>query len=122
VLYQINSDGSLDGKAGYWGTNTRETEKATRPGGSDLEGKNPQGEIYKAKLTVKKEGTGYRFVWSGVTPLRGFGIKTGDSVSVGFSGAQCGFVAYEIKSDGTLDGKWGGSDSTEFGTETAAKK
>jgi len=128
TLYKINSDGSLDGKAGYWGNNNKETEKATRTGGSDLEGnydiegKNPQGETYKAKLAVKKDGDGYRFSWSGTNSFDGFGVKQGDYVSVGFGGAQCGFVAYEIKSDGTLDGKWGGAGSTEFGTETAKKK
>lgn len=128
TLYKINSDGSLDGKAGYWGNNNKETEKATRTSGSDLEGeydvegKNPEGETYKAKLKVKKDGEGYRFSWSGTNSFEGFGVKQGDYVSVGFGGSQCGFVAYEIKSDGTLDGKWGGQGSTELGTETAKKK
>jgi hypothetical protein len=128
TLYKINSDGSLDGKAGYWGNNQKETEKATRTGGTDLEGsydiegKNPEGETYKGKLTVKKEGEGYKFSWSGVNSFEGFGVKQGDSVAVGFGGANCGFVAYEIKSDGTLEGKWGGQGSTEFGSETAKKK
>ena len=128
TLYKINSDGTLDGKAGYWGNNNKETEKATRTSGSDLEGeydiegKNPEGETYKGKLKVKKDGEGYRFSWSGVNSFEGFGVKQGDTVSVGFGGAQCGFVAYEIKSDGTLDGKWGGQGSTELGTETAKKK
>lgn len=128
VLYKINSDGSLDGKTGYWGTNTKETEKATRTGGSDLagdydvEGKNTDGDSYKSKLSVKQSGEGYTFDWSGATPLKGFGIKQGDTVSVGFGGAKCSFVAYEVKSDGTLEGKWGGANSTSFGTETAKKK
>lgn len=128
TLYKINSDGSLDGKAGYWGNNSKETETAKRTSGSDLEGeydiegKNPQGETYKGKLSIKKQGEGYKFSWSGTNSFEGFGIKQGDYVSVGFGGAQCAFVAYEIKSDGLLDGKWGGSGSTEFGTETAKKK
>lgn len=127
TLYKINSDGSLDGTAGYWGNNKKETEKATRTSGSDLEGeydikgKNPDGEEYNAKLKITKEGDGYRFAWTGVNNFEGFGVKMGDTVSVGFGGKQCGFVAYEIKSDGTLDGKWGGSGSTDFGTETAKK-
>jgi hypothetical protein len=128
VLYKINSDGSLDGKAGYWGVNQKQTEKAKRTSGADLEGeydvegKNPDGGDYKGKLTVKKAGEGYNFSWSGGSSIEGFGVKQGDTVSVGFGGSQCGFVAYEIKSDGSLDGKWGTSGSTEFGTETAKKK
>ncbi len=127
-LYKINSDGSLEGKSGYWGKNQGETEKATRTSGSDLEGeydiegKNPDGDRYTGKLSVKKDGEGYKFSWTGQSNFDGFGIKQGDSVSVGFGGKQCGFVAYEVKSDGTLDGKWGGQGSTEFGTETAKKK
>ena len=128
VLYEINSDGSLNGKAGYWGTNTQETETAKRTSGTDLageyeaEGKNTEGDPYKAKLSVKQSGEGYLFDWSGSTSFKGFGIKQGDTVSVGFGGAKCSFVAYEVKSDGTLDGKWGGANSTSFGTETAKKK
>jgi len=128
VLYKINPDGSLDGTAGYWGNNDKETERATRTSGSDLEGEydvkgtNPDGKDYTAKLSVKKEGEGFRFAWSGGSSLKGFGIKTGDTVSVGFGGANCAFVAYEVKSDGTLEGKWGGAGSSEFGTETAKKK
>jgi len=127
-LYKINSDGSLEGKSGYWGKNTGETEKATRTSGTDLEGeydikgKNPDGQEYTGKLSVKKQGEGYKFSWTGVNSFDGFGIKQGDTVSVGFGGSNCGFVAYEIKSDRTLDGKWGGSGSNEFGTETAKKK
>lgn len=128
TLYKINSDGSLDGKAGYWGNNNKETETAKRTSGSDLEGeydiegKNPDGKAYSGKLTVKKQGDGYKFSWSGTNSFDGFGVKQGDTVSVGFGGAQCDFVAYEIKPDGSLDGKWGGSGSTEFGTENAKKK
>ena len=71
ILYKINSDGSLDGKAGYWGTNTQETETAKRTSGTDVdgeydvEGKNTGGESYKSKLAVKKAGEGYTFEWTG---------------------------------------------------------
>ncbi|HMT09981.1 MAG TPA: hypothetical protein PKA82_18490, partial [Pyrinomonadaceae bacterium] len=53
VLYKIAGDGSMNGKVGYWGTNTMETESAKRTSGSDLEGsydiegKNPEGKPYK---------------------------------------------------------------------------
>ncbi len=134
VLYGINPDGSLDGKAGYWGTNIMETETAKRTDGNkfeenydlagryDVEGKNPNGEIYKSKLDVSERGDGYEFLWSGAVEMKGFGIRQRNTVSVGIGGTKCSFVAYEVKPDGTLDGKWGGQSSFSFGTEIAKKK
>lgn len=126
IDYNIQDDGSLDGKWGYWGVNEAGSEKATRAGGSGLEGeynasgKNPDGKEYKAKLTVEPAGNLYRFVWSNNTD--GVGIKQGNNVAVGIGGARCGFVAYEIRSDGTLDGIWGGYGSDKTGTEKATKQ
>lgn len=128
VLYKINADGSMDGKVGYWGVNKMETEKAIRKSGTDLEGeyeitgKNPDGQEYKGKLSVKKEGLGYAFNWSAPDTLEGFGIQAGNLVAVGFGGKQCSFVGYDIKPDGTLDGKWGFKTSKSLGTEVAKKK
>lgn len=126
VDYNISGDGALDGKWGYWGVNEAGTEKATRTNGSGLEGeydatgKNPDGKEYKAKLTVEPAGNLYRFVWSNNSD--GVGIKQGNNVAVGIGGAHCGFVAYEIRSDGTLDGIWGGYGSDKTGTEKATKQ
>ena len=126
VDYAIKSDGTLDGKWGYWGTDESGTERASRTGGSglagdyDATGKNPNGKEYKEKLTVESAGNLYKFSWSNNT--EGLGIKQGDNVAVGIGGARCGFVAYEIKSDGTLDGIWGGYGSEKTGTEKATKQ
>lgn len=128
VLYKVGADGSLDGKAGYWGKNSSESEKATRTKGTGVDGeyaitgKTPDGKEYKGTLTIKPEATGYAFEWNTGSILRGFGIKQGDMMSVGFGGRQCGFVGYEVASDGTLNGKWGGYGSTSVGSETAKKK
>ncbi|HKP68259.1 MAG TPA: hypothetical protein VJV05_03180 [Pyrinomonadaceae bacterium] len=129
VLYSIGADGTLDGKAGYWGNNSSESETATRTSGTGLEGdysvkgKNTQGQEYTGTLGVKKSGTGYAFNWKvGSSPLTGFGIQQGETVAVGIGGSKCGFVGYEVESDGTLDGKWGSVGSTSVGTETATKK
>lgn len=128
VLYKIAADGSMNGKVGYWGTNTMETESAKRTSGTDLEGsydiegKNPEGKPYKGKLDVKKDGEGYSFKWSAGVELTGFGIRAGEFVAVGFGGKQCSFVGYDVQADGTLAGKWGGQGSTKFGTETAKRK
>lgn len=129
VLYKIGTDGSLDGKAGYWGVNKAEFEKAKRISGSDLEGKyeasgkSPDGKAYSLGLSIAKDGDGYSFRW-GAPPseLKGFGIRMGDMSAVGFGGQQCGFVMYEVTQTGTLEGKWGGQGSTRFGTEIAKKK
>ncbi len=127
VDYEIRSDGALDGKWGYWGTNEAGTEKATRTGGSGLEGdyeatgQNPNGKEYKAKLTVEPAGNLYRFVWSNNTD--GVGIKQGSNIAVGIGGKRCGFVAYEIRPDG-LEGiwGWGGYGTDKTGTEKATKQ
>ena len=126
VDYDMKGDGTLDGKWGYWGTNEAGTETATRTSGSGLEGeydgtgKNPDGRQYKVKLTVEPAGSLYHFVWSNNSD--GVGIKRGDNVAVGIGGSRCGFVMYEVQSDGTLDGMWGGGGSDKTGTERARKQ
>ena len=130
VLFKIASDGSMDGKTGYWGTNTLETERAVRKTGSgsdldgvyDVSGKNPDGKDYKGTLTVIKSGEGYTFDWDAGTAVSGFGIRADQYVAVGFGGKQCSFVGYDVKSDGTLEGKWGSFGARTFGTEIAKKK
>jgi len=127
VLYKIGADGTLDGKAGYWGNNSSESETAKRIKGTDLEGEytvngsNTAGKAYEGKLNVKKSGAGYTFSWNAGSTFEGFGIRQGETVAVGFGGDKCGFVSYEVKPGGTLEGKWGGYGSKSVGTETAKK-
>lgn len=126
VDYTITNDGTLDGKWGYWGTNESGTEKATRTSGSgligiyDATGTNPNGGKYRATILVAPSGSGYQFTWTNNT--NGYGIKRGDNVAVGIGGRRCGFVMYEVKPDGTLDGVWGGYGSDKTGTEKATKQ
>lgn len=126
IDYVIGSDGALNGKWGYWGVNDAGNESATRTSGSDLigeydaTGKNPDGKQYKAKLTVEPAGGLYRFAWSNDTD--GLGIKRGDNIAVGIGGRRCGFVTYEVQSDGSLDGIWGGGGSDKTGTERATRQ
>ncbi|HXT64191.1 MAG TPA: hypothetical protein VN696_14230 [Pyrinomonadaceae bacterium] len=125
IDYNIQGDGSLLGRWGYWGKDEAGSENATRTGGTGLEGeydatgKNPNGTNYKAKLTVEPAGNLYRFVWSNNTD--GVGIRQGDNIAVGIGGTRCGFVSYEIKPDG-LEGIWGGYGSDKTGTEKASKQ
>jgi hypothetical protein len=127
VIYKVEADGSLNGKWGMWGTNESGTEKGTRTSGAGLagdyntNGTNPNGTTYKGRLTVAQQASGYSFVWSNPTAT-GFGIRQGEFVSVGFGGPRCAFVAYEVKSNGTLDGVWGGYGSSKTGTEKGTKK
>lgn len=126
VDYDIANDGSLNGKWGYWGSNDAGTESATRTSGSslvgeyDATGKNPDGKQYKAHLTVEPAGALYRFAWSNDTD--GIGIKRGDNIAVGIGGLRCGFVTYQVQTDGSLDGSWGGGGSDKTGTEKAVKR
>ncbi|MBX7170210.1 MAG: hypothetical protein K1X72_04580 [Pyrinomonadaceae bacterium] len=127
-LYKINSDGSLDGKLGYWGKDSIETEKAVRTSGTDLAGeyqitgKNQNDEEYKSKLTISPSGPGFTFKWKGANSFNGGGVRLENMVTAGFGADQCGFVAYEIKPDGSLVGKWGAGGVDQFGTEKAIKK
>src|SRR2546423_11476288 len=90
VDYDIASNGSLNGKWGYWDTNDAGTESAIRTSGSgltgeyDATGKNPDGEQYKARLTVEPARNLYRLVWS--NNIDGVGIKRGDNNAVGTRG------------------------------------
>lgn len=129
VLYKIADDGSMDGKVGYWGNNSMETERATRKAKASGEidgeylvtGKNTEGKDYKGTLDVKVSGDGYSFAWDTGSIFEGFGIRAEKYVAVGFGGKQCSFVGYDVESDGTLNGKWGSQGSTKYGTETARK-
>lgn len=128
VLYRIGDNGTLDGTAGYWGTNSSEKETAVRTKGTalegmyDVKGTNTAGQDYEGTLAVNKSGAGYTFSWSAGSTFEGFGIRQGDKVAVGFGGNKCGFVSYEIRRGGTLDGKWGGYGSRSVGIEVAKKK
>jgi len=125
VDYTIMKDGTLDGTWGYWGKTSSGTERATRISGRSLEGEytatgtNLDGTRYQVKISVRSAASGYHFTWNNNS--EGFGIRRGDNVAVGIGGERCGFVSYEIRQDGTLDGIWGGYGSERTGTENATR-
>jgi len=125
IDYKIMSDGTLDGIWGNWGTDASGTERAKHLSGRGIEGDytaagtNPGGTPYQVNISVRAIGRSYKFVWSNNS--QGFGIRLGDNLAVGFGGEQCGFVAYQVMPDGSLDGVWGGA-SQQTGTEKATKQ
>ena len=126
VDYTVLKDGTLDGIWGYWGTNASGTERARKVTGHGFEGEyaatgnNPDGKRYQVNISVAAAGNGYKFAWSNNSA--GFGIRRGDNVVVGIGGDRCGFVAYEIRPEGSLDGVWGSNGSHATGTEKATKQ
>ena len=136
VLYKIASDGSLDGRIARWGEEKFTTEKATRFEGRGLVGKysvtgnGRDGAVYSGTLSVKKDGSGYDFELAyneapasmAIAPRIGFGIWKGSSAAVSFGGRQCSFALYDITSNGSLEGNWGGQKMVTFGTESAKRQ
>jgi hypothetical protein len=85
--------------------------------GMDLSGKyavsgvNPQGDEYRGAAEIEKVGDIYRITWLiGKEEHHGVGLVQGDVLSVAWvivaGGSDAGVVAYKIKKNGTLDGKW----------------
>ncbi len=128
ALYKIASDGSMEGRVAHWGEGKYGTEKATRvegdnfPGKYDVSGRSIDGKDYAGGLTIKKDGAGYDFEWKNDKPQVGFGIWKGSYAAVSFGGRQCSFALYDITSNGSLDGSWGGQKSVTFGKETAKRQ
>ncbi len=88
-----------------------ETAKIT--GEYDGDGTDIKGQKYKVQVKIEQEGDAYRVTWK--TPdgqeFVGAGIRTGKLLSVGWAGQQgprviVGMTVYEVKKDGSLDGKW----------------
>ncbi|HVK09017.1 MAG TPA: hypothetical protein VM597_09600 [Gemmataceae bacterium] len=92
---------------------TADPETARITGEYDGDGTDIKGQKYKVQVKIEQEGDAYRVTWR--TPdgqdFVGAGIRTGKILSVGWAGQQgprviVGMTVYEIKKDGTLDGKW----------------
>jgi len=126
VDYVVEPDGTLQGKWGYWGKSGAGTERAKRVSGNGIAGEyaatgsNPDGTRYQVNISVQEAGRGYKFFWSNKS--EGFGIRRGNNVAVGIGGERCGFVSYELKPDGSLDGIWGAPSTQETGSERAIKQ
>lgn len=128
IIYKIASDGTMDGRSVFWADEKFGFEKAIRTDGTGFVGKysisgmSADGKPYSGELTTSKNGGGYTFLWKREKPQVGFGIWKGSYAAVSFGGAQCGFALYDIQSNGSLEGSWGGQKDVTFGTETAKRQ
>lgn len=127
-LYKILPDGTLDGRTVMWGKEEFGIEKAVRTEGTTFVGKysvagtTSDGKPYWGTLQTKKDGAGYDFLWKLDKPVVGFAIWKGNVAAVSFGGPQCGFALYDIQSNGSLEGNWGGQKQVTFGKESAKRQ
>jgi hypothetical protein len=125
VLYKIGADGTLDGRTARWGEEAFSLERSTRIEGTTFVGKyqvtgtTSDGKPNTGFLSIRKDGSGYDFDWKLDKPNVAFGIWKGSYAAASFGGPQCSFALYDIQSNGSLEGEWGGQKQVTFGKETA---
>lgn len=135
MVYRIASDGSMEGRVARWGEGKFGTIKATLSEGQGFVGKysiigrTADNVGFGGRMTIKKDGSGYDFEWvqnfersENDKIIVGFGIWKGSYAAVSFGGRQCSFALYDITSNGSLEGNWGGQKSVTFGKETAKRQ
>ncbi len=90
-------------------------------------GTNPDGKgEYKADLSIKKQGEVFQFSWTSAgREYDGVGVVNGKHAAVSYTdgkdGKGCGVVLYQIKPDGTLQGKSGYWGVNEAEVESATR-
>lgn len=126
VSYQLNEDGSLDGKwflVGQEGFGTEHIEPLADGSANNLVGRHtatgtrPDGTEYTSTVDITIEGSVYTFIWDNLE--LGTGIQHGDVISVGWGGDICSVAAYTVQPNGTLDGEWTNVGKDQLGTEIA---
>ena len=128
VLYKVLTGGNLDGRTVGWGDEKFGMEKAEKVDGTNFPGKykvtgtTADGKPYSGSMEIQKDGEGYDVQWKTDKALVGFAIWRGSVAAVSFGGPQCGFALYDISSNGSLDGFWGGQKEITFGKESAKRQ
>ncbi|MFB2838578.1 hypothetical protein [Floridanema evergladense] len=123
-LYQINSDGTLDGKwaTGYC-TGIVETEKAVGGTPNQVAGTyNVQGtfkntSIYEGVLQVTSLGEIYQVSWLVGHEYKGVGLQVNDQLIVAWGEGTVFGLHYQIEGD-RATGNWAMRESTTLGTES----
>lgn len=135
MLVKIASDGSLDGKIAMWSQEKASVIKAVRTEGRgfvgeySISGMLPDGVTgFAGTMAIAKDGQGYTIDWLQDYETQkdqafvAFGIWKGSVAAGSFGGRQCGFVLYDVSSNGNLEGNWGGQRAVTFGTESAKRQ
>jgi hypothetical protein len=96
------------------------TAGAAEVGGKyEVRGKNPDGSRYSgtAVITATAEYT-CRITWKVGNSSNGICMLNGKAFAAGYTlGDNVGLVIYELRDDGTLDGKWTVADEDGVGSE-----
>src|SRR5215471_11772288 len=124
-----STSNSTNNKDDAKNTNSSDSKSNAAPpdiaGNYNITGTNPDGGQYKGTLEVIMRGDVYQFRWNAGTQYDGIGIQNENIVAVAFAngadGKGCGVVDYDIRSDGSLKGKWGYWGVNEAGTESARR-
>lgn len=89
----------------------------------EVKGKNPSGQAYEGRATVKSDQGVYHVVWKiGKSRHVGTGLLKDDQFSVVYKSAQRkdqrpGLVVYEMQDDGSMVGVYVGLGSNDMGRE-----
>ncbi|MGA9382148.1 MAG: hypothetical protein WBV73_25590 [Phormidium sp.] len=123
-LYQINSDGTLDGKwAAANNTGIVETEKAVGGTPNQVAGTyNVQGTLgktgsYEGVLQVTPFGEFYQISWVVGTEYKGVGLRVNDRLIVAWGEGNVFGLHYQIQGDKAI-GNWAIREHSIMGTET----
>jgi len=125
VLYQISTDGTLQGRWTIPGANEFEgKEEASGGTPGELEGEyvirgtNPGGRGgYEGQLRVRKTGATYQLRWTipGTQPYFGVGLRVGNALHVGWGTGKEPYAVISYDFDGSsAEGLWsvGGAERT----------
>jgi hypothetical protein len=128
VVYDIASNGSLNGKWVFNGGNYIGIEKsATGALKGDrsrfsVVGTNPDGTNYTGQLTVEKKGQTYQLSWTVADrTFPGVGIRVGNQLVVGWGLVHdIGVISYDVSGDRAV-GRWALPAGSTLGSETIVR-
>lgn len=127
--YQVQSDGSLNGKWAVFDQKEMGLELLVHSSDAftndivsqyTATGKSPIGSAYKETISVQRMGELYQFLRTD-SKFSGIGIRKGNTVAVGFGSIPCNVVLYQVQEDGSLTGVWGLYNGSQIGTEEAIR-
>lgn len=85
-----------------------------------IQGTNPDGSSYEGSLSITSLGEDkYELKWSAGNDYQGIGFLRGETLAVGWGSASCTVAAYDVQSDGSLQGEWALVGQPAVGAETA---